>query len=155
MIKLPELTKAQEARIWREVRKEFPGDEMMQEIHFHRYQRYLQMKDMSEEEQIQYYHEAAKTIKPARRKKTDKLRELTKAEEDYIWRTVRKEFPADEMMQELHFNQYQLSMQMLGMSPKEQLEYTHYLAEKAKKEMRERAASSKVVPAPGRKRKTG
>jgi hypothetical protein len=69
MKKLPELTKAQEARIWREVRKEFPGDAMMQEIHFIQYKMHLQMKGMSIEEQVRYFNDASKAVKAERKKR--------------------------------------------------------------------------------------
>ena len=66
---LPELTRAQETRLWREVREEFPADAMMQEIHFVRRKLQLQMKNFSPQERIKYYNDAAKTFKNQRRKR--------------------------------------------------------------------------------------
>lgn len=49
------LTDAQRDRIREEVRKEFPNDEMMQEIHFVQQVHYFETKDLSPEDQIRYY----------------------------------------------------------------------------------------------------
>ena len=49
------ITERQKARIRTQVRKEFPGDEMMQEIHYIRGIHYLQTKDLSPAEQIRFY----------------------------------------------------------------------------------------------------
>ena len=52
------LTEAERCRIREEVRKEFPNDEMMQDIHFVQQVHYYETKDLSPEEQIQYYKRA-------------------------------------------------------------------------------------------------
>ena len=49
------LTDAERERIREEVRKEFPNDEMMQEIHFVQQVHFFETKDLSPEEQIQYF----------------------------------------------------------------------------------------------------
>jgi len=48
--------------LWREVREEFPHDELMQEIHFVRLKLQPQMEDMSPEEQIRYINSYADNI---------------------------------------------------------------------------------------------
>jgi hypothetical protein len=48
------LSETQREHLWDEVRAEFPGDELMQEIHFVQYKLQLQMEGMSDEEQIRY-----------------------------------------------------------------------------------------------------
>ena len=50
-----EVTQAEKEMIWEEVRKEFPNDEMMQEIHFIRQVHYLQTKKMSLSERLRFY----------------------------------------------------------------------------------------------------
>lgn len=50
-----ELTHAEKERIREDVRKEFPNDEMMQEIHFIRQVHYLQTKDSSLEERLRFF----------------------------------------------------------------------------------------------------
>jgi hypothetical protein len=69
MKNLPDLTAAQEKRLWREARQEFPGDEMMAEIHFVRRKLQLQMKDLSPQERIKYYNDAGTTSKEQGRKR--------------------------------------------------------------------------------------
>ena len=49
------VTQAERERIWEDVRKEFPNDEMMQEIHFIRQVHYLQTKDSSMEERLRFF----------------------------------------------------------------------------------------------------
>lgn len=49
------VTQAEQEKIWEDVRKEFPDDEMMQEIHFIRQVHYLQTKDSSMEERIRFF----------------------------------------------------------------------------------------------------
>lgn len=50
-----ELTHAEKEKIREDVRKEFPNDEMMQEIHFIRQVHYLQTKDSSLEERLRFF----------------------------------------------------------------------------------------------------
>ena len=49
------VTQAEQDKIWEDVRKEFPNDEMMQEIHFIRQVHYLQTKDSSIEERLCFF----------------------------------------------------------------------------------------------------
>ena len=50
-----ELTDAERERIREEVRKVFPNDEMMQEIHFVQQVHFYETKDLSPGEQIRYF----------------------------------------------------------------------------------------------------
>lgn len=50
-----ELTEIEKAKIWDDVRKEFPNDEMMQQIHFVRQMHQLQTKDLSSDERIRFF----------------------------------------------------------------------------------------------------
>ncbi|MDE2889351.1 MAG: hypothetical protein OXR72_14185 [Gemmatimonadota bacterium] len=50
-----EITPSEKDKIWEEVRKEFPDDEMMQELHFIRQVHYQQTKDMSLDERLRFY----------------------------------------------------------------------------------------------------
>ena len=50
-----ELTDAEKAEIWEGVRKAFPEDEMMQQIHYVRQVHYLQTKDLPLEERIRFF----------------------------------------------------------------------------------------------------
>ncbi len=50
-----EVTPSEKEKIWEEVQKEFPNDEMMQEIHFIRQVHYLQTKEMSLDERLGFY----------------------------------------------------------------------------------------------------
>ena len=49
------VTQAEQEKIWEDVRKEFPNDEMMQEIHFIRQVHYLQTKDSSMKERLRFF----------------------------------------------------------------------------------------------------
>lgn len=49
------VTQAERDKIWEDVRKEFPNDEMMQEIHFIRQVHYLPTKDLSMEERLRFF----------------------------------------------------------------------------------------------------
>ena len=49
------VTQAERKKIWKDVRKEFPNDEMMQEIHFIRQVHYLQTKDLSMKERLRFF----------------------------------------------------------------------------------------------------
>jgi len=55
---LMELTEELKERIWKEVREEFPDDEMMQEIHYVRLLHYYQTLDLSPEEYIKFFNKA-------------------------------------------------------------------------------------------------
>lgn len=50
-----EVSPSEKDKIWEEVRKEFPNDEMMQELHFIRQVHYQQTKDMSLDERLRFY----------------------------------------------------------------------------------------------------
>lgn len=50
-----EVTPSEKDKIWEEVRKEFPNDEMMQELHFIRQVHYQRTKDMSLDERLRFY----------------------------------------------------------------------------------------------------
>ncbi len=52
---MEEITPSEKEKIWEEVRKEFPNDEMMQELHFIRQMHYRQTKDMSQDERVGFY----------------------------------------------------------------------------------------------------
>lgn len=52
---MKELTEVEKAKIWEDVRREFPNDEMMQQIHFVRQMHYLQTKDLSLDERIRFF----------------------------------------------------------------------------------------------------
>ncbi len=49
------LTDAERERIREEVRKEFPNDEMMQDVHFVQQVHYFETKDLSPEDQLRYF----------------------------------------------------------------------------------------------------
>ncbi|MEQ8189993.1 MAG: hypothetical protein ABRQ39_18630 [Candidatus Eremiobacterota bacterium] len=51
-----EITEAEKEQIWKEVKEEFPEDEMMQEIHYIRTVHYLLTKDLSTEDRIKFYN---------------------------------------------------------------------------------------------------
>jgi hypothetical protein len=53
MAKISEKLKEQ---IWKEVKEEFPDDEMMQEIHYVRLLHYYQTRDLSQEEYIKFFN---------------------------------------------------------------------------------------------------
>ncbi len=50
-----EVTQAEKELIREEVRREFPNDGMMQEIHFIRQVHYLQTKEMSRNDRLGFY----------------------------------------------------------------------------------------------------
>ena len=52
---MSEVSKAKEERIWEDVRKEFPDDEMMQEIHYVQQLHYLQTRDLPPAERFRFY----------------------------------------------------------------------------------------------------
>lgn len=52
---MKDLTEMEKTRIWEDVRKEFPNDEMMQQIHFVRQMHSLQTKDLPLEERIRFF----------------------------------------------------------------------------------------------------
>jgi hypothetical protein len=50
------LTESEIDSLWAEVRAEFPGDEMMQEVHFVRALHAVQFQDFTREERLAYYN---------------------------------------------------------------------------------------------------
>ena len=54
------LTKDARDRLWKEVREEFPQDEMMQEVHFVRLVHFLQTKDLAPEERVKFFEQSEK-----------------------------------------------------------------------------------------------
>jgi len=56
MPNLREVTDAERQAIWAEVRAEFPGDEMMQEVHFVRALHAAQLRDFTREERVEYFN---------------------------------------------------------------------------------------------------
>ena len=55
-----ELTETEKEQLWEEVRKEFPDDEMMQEIHYVRLLHHHQTKGLSPQELIQFFEKSGK-----------------------------------------------------------------------------------------------
>ncbi len=53
------ITESEKQALWEEVRREFPEDQTMQEIHFARLLHSLQTQGMSAEERARFYAEQA------------------------------------------------------------------------------------------------
>ena len=49
-------TDEEKKRLWDEVKKEFPDDEMMQQIHYIRLLHYYQTQEMSSQERVKFYN---------------------------------------------------------------------------------------------------
>lgn len=49
------LTKVEKERLWKEVKEEFPNDEMMQQVHYVRLLHHLQTKGLSPKERIRFF----------------------------------------------------------------------------------------------------
>jgi hypothetical protein len=62
-MKLRKVTDAEKARMWEKVREEFPGDAMMQELHFVRLLHQRQTEGFSSRELIQFYARAKKATR--------------------------------------------------------------------------------------------
>ena len=52
---MADVTKEQKARIWEDVRKEFPEDEVMQQVHYVRQLHQLQTSTMEPVELLRFY----------------------------------------------------------------------------------------------------
>ena len=52
------LTQDARDRLWEEVREEFPQDEMMQEVHFVRLVHFLQTRDITPEERVEFFEQS-------------------------------------------------------------------------------------------------
>jgi hypothetical protein len=61
-----QLTEAERQTLWREVRAEFPDDEMMQEVHFVRALHAAQLRDFSPEERVEYLNQRLPQSPPRR-----------------------------------------------------------------------------------------
>lgn len=57
-----DITEAEKSAIWEEVKKEFPDDEMMQEIHYVRRIHQIQTKDLSMAERNAFYQAAEEGV---------------------------------------------------------------------------------------------
>ena len=55
-----ELSANERKKLWEEVRKEFPDDEMMQQIHYVRLMHHRQIKDLSPQEVVQFFENSYK-----------------------------------------------------------------------------------------------
>jgi len=54
-MKLRNVSEAEKKQLREKARKEFPGDEMMQEIHYFQWLRHRQMEGFSQQERIKFY----------------------------------------------------------------------------------------------------
>jgi len=50
------LTDEEKKQLWEEVRKEFPDDEMMQQIHYVRLLHYYRVRGMSSQERVRFFN---------------------------------------------------------------------------------------------------
>ena len=57
-----ELSANERKKLWEEVRKEFPDDEMMQQIHYVRLIHHCQTKDLSPQKVVQFFENSYKKI---------------------------------------------------------------------------------------------
>ncbi|MBI3989625.1 MAG: hypothetical protein HY347_08405 [candidate division NC10 bacterium] len=57
-----DITEPEKRAIWEEVKKEFPDDELMQEIHYVRWIHQLQTKDLPLAERIAFYQAAEEGV---------------------------------------------------------------------------------------------
>jgi len=58
---LKQLTAEVKKRLWEEVQKEFPDDEMMQEVHYVRLVHYYLTETLSTEERLRFFRERGHT----------------------------------------------------------------------------------------------
>ena len=52
---MKKLTEEEKKRFWEEVQKEFPDDEVMQEVHYVRLMHHYPMKNLSRKERFRFY----------------------------------------------------------------------------------------------------
>jgi hypothetical protein len=62
-----ELTKAEKEQIWEEVRKEFPDDTVMQEVHYVRLLHYHQLNGLSASERVRFFAHPRRRARPRSR----------------------------------------------------------------------------------------
>ena len=56
---MAQVTDAEKKLIWEEVKREFPGDQTMQEVHFARYLRMKELEDLPIQERLRQYVRSA------------------------------------------------------------------------------------------------
>lgn len=61
-----ELTEAERQALWAEVQAEFPGDEMMQEVHFVRAMHAAQLREFTPEERVAHLNRMLPQPSPPR-----------------------------------------------------------------------------------------
>ncbi|MDP2754102.1 MAG: hypothetical protein Q8P40_06890 [Nitrospirota bacterium] len=61
---MKKLTESEKEQFWEEVRREFPDDEAMQEIHYVRLLHHSQTENLSRKERIQFYKDIGKKHAP-------------------------------------------------------------------------------------------
>lgn len=60
---MKQLTDSEKEQLWEEVRREFPDDEMMQQIHYVRLLHYHQTEGFSARERIRFFERSVKREK--------------------------------------------------------------------------------------------
>lgn len=57
------------------------------------------------------------------------MRQLTDAEREQLWEEVRREFPDDEMMQQIHYVRLIHYRQTVGLAPQERIQFFQHVEE--------------------------